>query len=175
MNYRGGSRAPGFTIVELLIVIVVIAILAAITVVAFRGIQDRAHNSAMQTDLRNLGQKVAEFAAINGRPPLANGTELGPILKVNKKPYLETVVGAEQTTLLYCRTDEKWGFIGRSKGNKVLAIENGSFRTVSNWGGSSDSSACRTNATVGFLYDGQPQVGWTNLYRGGEWQSWVMD
>ena len=39
-------RQSGFTIVELLIVIVVIAILAAITVVAFNGVQNRARSSA---------------------------------------------------------------------------------------------------------------------------------
>lgn len=38
----------GFTIVELLIVIVVIAILAAITVVAYNGIQNRARASGAQ-------------------------------------------------------------------------------------------------------------------------------
>lgn len=40
----GITRQRGFTIVELLIVIVVIAILAAITVVAYNGIQTRAKN-----------------------------------------------------------------------------------------------------------------------------------
>jgi prepilin-type N-terminal cleavage/methylation domain-containing protein len=40
------KRVRGFTIVELLIVIVVIAILAAITVVAYNGIKQRADNSA---------------------------------------------------------------------------------------------------------------------------------
>ena len=57
-------RPDGFTIVELLIVIVVIAILAAITVVAFNGIQDRARNSSIQTDLTNFAKKI-EMAKID--------------------------------------------------------------------------------------------------------------
>ncbi|RYF29318.1 MAG: prepilin-type N-terminal cleavage/methylation domain-containing protein [Chloroflexi bacterium] len=39
------SSKSGFTIVELLIVIVVIGILAAITIVAFNGVQKRAQQS----------------------------------------------------------------------------------------------------------------------------------
>lgn len=48
----------GFTIVELLIVIVVIAILAAITVVAYNGIQNQAQQSKIKADLRNLYQAI---------------------------------------------------------------------------------------------------------------------
>lgn len=44
----------GFTIVELLIVIVIIGILAAITVVAYNGIQTRSTNSKIDSDMRNL-------------------------------------------------------------------------------------------------------------------------
>lgn len=43
--HMGGQHKQGFTIVELLIVIVVIGILAAITIVAFNGIQERSKNT----------------------------------------------------------------------------------------------------------------------------------
>ena len=58
------QKQKGFTIVELLIVIVVIAILAAITVVAFNGIQDRARLSKMKADLTML-RKAVDMARQN--------------------------------------------------------------------------------------------------------------
>lgn len=45
MVKNNSSQKSGFTIVELLIVIVVIGILAAITIVAYNGIQNRANNT----------------------------------------------------------------------------------------------------------------------------------
>ena len=48
------KHQAGFTIVELLIVVVVIAILAAITIVAYNGIQNRANDSAVRSDLSNI-------------------------------------------------------------------------------------------------------------------------
>jgi len=70
------QQQSGFTIVELLIVIVVIGILAAITTVAYNGIQSRANDTAVQSDLRHYAAKVLEYQAINGSLPGAysNGT-----------------------------------------------------------------------------------------------------
>lgn len=48
----------GFTIVELLIVIVVIAILAAITIVAYNGIMQRATITSLQADLSTANKKL---------------------------------------------------------------------------------------------------------------------
>ncbi len=55
----------GFTIVELLIVVVVIAILAAITIVAYNGIRDRSEASAMQSTLSQAAKKIQLYAVDN--------------------------------------------------------------------------------------------------------------
>lgn len=57
------KQFPGFTIVELLIVIVVIAILAAVTVTAYNGIQNRAYNAAVRSDLSTIGKKLELYRA----------------------------------------------------------------------------------------------------------------
>ena len=63
-------RRSGFTIVELLIVIVVIAILAAISIIAYNGIQQRARDSERVSDISTI-QKVLEiYYAENNRYPL---------------------------------------------------------------------------------------------------------
>ena len=55
------TKQRGFTIVELLIVVVIIAILAAITIVAYNGIQNRAKTSAAKSSASSV-QKKAEIA-----------------------------------------------------------------------------------------------------------------
>lgn len=52
------TRAAGFTIVELLIVIVVIGILAAIVILAYNGVQARAQQSKMNTDIAQINKAI---------------------------------------------------------------------------------------------------------------------
>lgn len=53
----------GFTIVELLIVIVVIGILAAIVVVAYNGIQNKAKSTQYLTDAQTIAKKAQAYNA----------------------------------------------------------------------------------------------------------------
>lgn len=57
------AKHNGFTIVELLIVVVVIAILAAITIVSYNGIQNRARQSAAASTLRQAVIKISLYSA----------------------------------------------------------------------------------------------------------------
>lgn len=59
----------GFTIVELLIVIVVIAILAAIGVTAYTGIQNRARDAAISSKEAQVKKKLALYNVDNQRYP----------------------------------------------------------------------------------------------------------
>jgi prepilin-type N-terminal cleavage/methylation domain-containing protein len=63
------KRNSGFTIVELLIVIVVIAILATISIVSYTGIQNRAKASAAQANAVSVQKAAEAYYAENGSYP----------------------------------------------------------------------------------------------------------
>ena len=122
------SDASGFTIVELLIVIVVIAILAAISIVAYTGIQNRANDTAVQSDLKNIGQKFLEFQVVTGRLPGATSTDLGPMgLKAAKDSYGSHYSPAGQYNMAYCidSSASTFAIVAASKSGNVYAFRNG--------------------------------------------------
>lgn len=68
------QKNHGFTIVEVLIVIVVIGILAGITVVAYNGSQERARFGAYRSDIVRINEAIMLYNSETGRYPLGNGS-----------------------------------------------------------------------------------------------------
>lgn len=95
------NKTSGFTIVELLIVIVVIAILAAIVIVAYQGIQTKARATQYQTDVVGIVKKFEAYNAVNGGYPLtAAGADAATVTT-------QTTAGGNLTTLVNGTTDSK--------------------------------------------------------------------
>ena len=115
----------GFTIVELMIVIVVIGIIVRITVVAYNGTQSRAKDTAVQDDLVKLGDALNLYYADNGSYPTDN-VALGTItnMKFTKSNYMTS-----GNAVLYCATPSpnpgRWMVvIAKSVSGKVYDIQN---------------------------------------------------
>ncbi len=128
------KRRAGFTIVELLIVIVVIAILAAITIVAYNGIQARAENTKTTNAIQAYKKSVMQYGVDKGTypdgawcmgdqyPSLGGGTAgcrqtdniigntYGAALRDTFKPYLGNVLPMPSTQVLY--NSSSVGFTG---------------------------------------------------------------
>jgi len=59
----------GFTIVELLIVIIVIGILATLVITTYNGVQSRARDTKRKTDINAIQGQVEAYNAQNGNYP----------------------------------------------------------------------------------------------------------
>ena len=96
----------GFTIVELLIVIVVIGILASITIVAFNGIQSRGRDAERTSDVSQLHKSLEMFHAENGYYPSVNDMR-SAIFRANTLKIPDSIVTPPDvtTTISYCWSD----------------------------------------------------------------------
>lgn len=71
MQYK---QNRGFTIVELLIVIVIIAILMAVTVVAYNGIQTRGRDARRAQDIAQITKALELYYVVHDRYPAGDGS-----------------------------------------------------------------------------------------------------
>ena len=176
INPHKHNTHHGFTIVELLIVIVVIAILAAISIAAYTNIRNRANDSVIKQDLANFAKAAKLYYAENGVFPSPASSELS-VLKLSASKNSYDSVGYN---LYYCTNatanggaQDKFAFAAKSKsGNNFYVTQEGGGAV--GVGGMSAGQACdrigaeAKSGNLSYAYtkplDGNP----------GYWSSWVQ-
>lgn len=115
MSRRQESRIKGFTLVELLVVISIIAILLAVLMPALSKARAQATSVICKTRLKDIGSMLAVYA--NDYPDKLPDSQLdtcrwmhklAPYYKLNKGAYTKT--GVYSWTIFRCPTQEKYAF-----------------------------------------------------------------
>jgi prepilin-type N-terminal cleavage/methylation domain-containing protein len=76
---RTTPKSHGFTIVELLIVVIVIGILASISIVAYTGVQSRAKDSVVSSNIAQVTKALEiYYQRTNSYPKSAEWGRNGP-------------------------------------------------------------------------------------------------
>lgn len=109
------QASKGFTIVELLIVIVVIGILAALVVTTYNGIQQKARDTERKTDVKALHGQLEAYQAQNGKYPTLGNMQDRSWISTNMK-------GLDLAAL----QDPKWSTAATCKDGSNKAIVAGS-------------------------------------------------
>ena len=93
------TKDKGFTLVELLIVIVILGILATVTVFAVRGITDQGETSACAADKKTMEVAIESYFAQNGGSALPQAV-ITPAVVVNGVTITPAVLGSASQTLV---------------------------------------------------------------------------
>lgn len=107
-KHKKFAKTAAFTIVELLIVIVIIGILAAIAIVAYNGVQQRARTTAAKGDINSLGKSVELFKANSGEYP-KNPPDINQALADYNLTQLGHMTGAKD--FVYCASNDSFAII----------------------------------------------------------------
>ena len=102
------NKTKGFTLVELLIVIVVIAILAAISIVAYNGVTQKARDDERQSNARNLVNAAASFNASSEDDKWPKHTDLS---KYSTIKIPATVISATSTSDPTATDKNHYGYV----------------------------------------------------------------
>ena len=117
-------KQRGFTLVELLIVIVVIAILAAISIVAYNGIQNRSKSSAGQSVAASVVKKIEALNSIKGTYFTAGGQSGAAINTLaNAAPTAKEALLDQPSTVLAATDASTSGLTASTADNgKAVAV-----------------------------------------------------
>jgi len=113
----------GFTLVELLVVIVILGILAAVVVFAVGGINDKGQDSACKTDTQTIRTaEEATFAQASSTGKYVTEAALVPNFLSTESKLHNVELGPEAKSYTIKIQDAKCGTIGNSVGQTALDL-----------------------------------------------------
>jgi prepilin-type N-terminal cleavage/methylation domain-containing protein len=163
----------GFSIVELLVVIVTIGILASIVIISYRGIQNRGYDASIQSDLESTQGILEAYRARddgsndNHRYPPDDTTLATLSIKASKGAYDTSV----NYNLIYCLKDsgvtayKEYRLIGLSRSGAIFVIGQDGFVSNSLTAANLNSSVCNNSYSMTLVTSG--------LSAPDTWQAWV--
>jgi len=164
------SKQTGFTIVELLVVIVVIGILAAITIVSYAGITNRATIASIQSDLTSASTllKMDQITTESFPTTLAlanSGKGITPSQTMDSVIYIPDNTSNPKTFCLqYKKGTNTYAVDSTSSPSKgvclINLVVNGDFRNgTSGWNIPNSTNFTTNSGTGSFVATGQ----WGNV------------
>ena len=90
---KKSTNGLGFTIIELIVVVTVVGILAAITVVSYSAAQGRARDTTRRADIANITKALEQYYDDNGSYPTTSGASS----TIQSYWYLSTATGWTST------------------------------------------------------------------------------
>ena len=105
LKYNNPGRAGGFTLIELIIVVIIISVLAGIVLPSFRGRTEQAKKAAVKAQLSVIGSALELFETDNGFYP---SSEQG-LDALIKKPEALTADDAWKGPYLKRNPVDPWG------------------------------------------------------------------
>ncbi|MBL8158941.1 prepilin-type N-terminal cleavage/methylation domain-containing protein [Candidatus Saccharibacteria bacterium] len=163
-------RDNGFTIVELLIVIVVIGILAAIALVSYTSARNRSYDAAVQNDLKGLAKSMEAFRADRGRYPNSDAELLTLKVKVTFPAYR-----VQEVNVAYCTTAtfNAFAVTAQSNSGKKYKVVSGALTPVE-YTASDDGVSQADPYTCNDVLTGSERLrAGFYIYDNPQWRSWV--
>ena len=119
-------QKSGFTIVELLVVIVVIGILAAITITLYNGISNRAKIAAIESDLVVSRDKIELYKAEHGEYPVGIDEDYCPVNSLGNVDTKYCLKGSGSNILSYNSSGSENYSLSAANNDLVYRVTSGS-------------------------------------------------
>lgn len=165
--------STGFSLAELIVIIVTIGILATIAIVSYRGIQNRAYDASVQSDLEAISGILESYRALDDtgnssreypRTPAALGTLT---IKASKGSYNTTV----SYNFVFCIANsganayKEYKLVALSKSGTIFVMTQDGFASHSLTAANITSNVCTGSLGMELVSNG--------LSAPNTWQSWV--